>query len=171
MRKSWSNIMRIIFLDFDGVIITWRSHFSRSNWNRKKWETLDLVCVNFLKNLCNMSDGPMRIVVSSSWRFQQENVMELLNPTRLSEYFHEDWRTTVYSNVERKVLVPESLARGGEINEWLNRHPEVKDYRILDDDSDILPKQLDRFIKCDGWDGLGGRDMKTLIDWSRGTKE
>jgi hypothetical protein len=44
--------------------------------------------------------------------------------------------------------------RGQEIQEWLDAHPEVEDYAILDDDSDMLPEQFAKFHHSDPWFGL-----------------
>ncbi len=44
--------------------------------------------------------------------------------------------------------------RGDEIKDWLDKHPEVEDYAILDDDSDMLPEQFMKFHHCDAWFGL-----------------
>ncbi len=37
--------------------------------------------------------------------------------------------------------------RGNEIQEWLDRHPEVEKYAILDDDIDMLHTQMPNFFK------------------------
>ena len=34
-----------------------------------------------------------------------------------------------------------AVARGMEIQEWLDRHPEVTHYAIVDDNADMLPHQ------------------------------
>ncbi len=44
--------------------------------------------------------------------------------------------------------------RGEEIQDWLDKHPEVEDYAILDDDSDMLPEQFYKFHHSDPWFGL-----------------
>jgi hypothetical protein len=44
--------------------------------------------------------------------------------------------------------------RGEEIQLWLDNHPEVEDYVILDDDDDMLPHQFKKFHHCDPWFGL-----------------
>ena len=44
--------------------------------------------------------------------------------------------------------------RGHEIQEWLDKHPEVTRYAILDDDSDMLPEQMPNFFKTTFQNGL-----------------
>ena len=39
--------------------------------------------------------------------------------------------------------------RGDEIQDWLDRYPEVTGYCILDDDSDMLDSQLRNFVQTD----------------------
>lgn len=45
---------------------------------------------------------------------------------------------------------------------WLDEHPEYDDYIILDDDSDMRPDQLDRFINVEGKVGLGYDNFRTI---------
>lgn len=44
--------------------------------------------------------------------------------------------------------------RGDEIQAWLDAHPEVTKYAILDDDCDMLPSQLHSFFRTDVAQGL-----------------
>jgi len=45
--------------------------------------------------------------------------------------------------------------RGSEIKTWVDNHPEVEKYAILDDDSDMLPEQFNTcFFHVDGYYGL-----------------
>lgn len=44
--------------------------------------------------------------------------------------------------------------RGEEIQDWLDQHPEVEDWAILDDDSDMMQHQFKKFHHCDGWFGM-----------------
>ncbi len=44
--------------------------------------------------------------------------------------------------------------RGHEIQEYLDRHPEIETYVIVDDDSDMLDSQLRNFVQTDGEIGL-----------------
>jgi hypothetical protein len=44
--------------------------------------------------------------------------------------------------------------RGDEIKEWIEQKDDVENYAIIDDDSDMLPEQMDSFFLVDGWYGL-----------------
>lgn len=101
----------------------------------KKWK--------WLSEWCNAYD--IKICVSSVWKhhFKDEN----------------DWGKALLN----LGFVPFTFAgitgdrrteRGAEIKEWLDRHPEVDKYAILDDDSDMLPEQMDSFFLIDGYYGL-----------------
>ena len=49
--------------------------------------------------------------------------------------------------------------RGEEIKTWLEHHPEVENYVIIDDDSDMLPEQLDNFVHTSNMHGFLYGDM------------
>ena len=44
--------------------------------------------------------------------------------------------------------------RGGEIQTWLDAHPEVDNYVIIDDDAVMLDKQLFHFVETNYEDGI-----------------
>lgn len=48
----------------------------------------------------------------------------------------------------------ERAYRGHEIQDWLDRHPEVTNWVALDDDSDFLDSQLRNLVQADGTIGL-----------------
>jgi len=159
--------MYVLFLDFDGVLITWRSHAARSNWDLNT-SCPDVTIGKFLEKLFHYSTHiPLKLVISSSWRFNEVDCKDVLEQFNLIQYLHPDWRTTVYGNNLSNEEVVVALDRGGEIQEWLNRHTEVKEYKILDDyPLTMFPeKQHRNLIHCDGVDGLGGRDMRRLVNW------
>ena len=64
----------------------------------------------------------------------------------------------------RYATQPPSLlgCRGDEIAAWLTAHPKVKEWAIVDDDSDMLPEQLPRFVKTDGNEGLSFANFERL---------
>ena len=44
--------------------------------------------------------------------------------------------------------------RGTEIKRWLDDHPEVTHYVILDDDNDMLEEQFEHFVQTSWTEGL-----------------
>lgn len=111
---------------------------------QEKWE--------WLSEWCNEND--VKICVSSVWKHHFGTLdSERYNSTP------EKWEdafvklgfkpgTFVGITGDRKTL------RGEEIKEWLDKHPEVTDYAILDDDSDMLEEQFEKFHHCDRWFGM-----------------
>lgn len=147
--------MKIIFLDFDGVILTLRTCVANfGGWNRAQ---PDPVLVDVLKRACLAG---VRIVVSSTWRTDEPTCKAKLDECGLLEYLHDDWRT-VQLNITEAVG-----ERPAEIQEWLNRHV-VSDYRILDDDTwAFTSHQQERFLKCHEEDGASGRVLIALRDFA-----
>ena len=43
-----------------------------------------------------------------------------------------------------------TLCRGKEIDAYLDEHPEIENYVIIDDDSDMEPHQLNNFVMTSG---------------------
>lgn len=159
--------MKVVFLDFDGVLNSHQSaHFWHNRRDQSKWEN-DLYsdwpgtlreyiaqefCPIALSNMAELIRRcpEIKIVVSSTWRLG-ETVASL-----------------------QKILFPEPLVanaiigvtprfvgdiRGEEIQDWLNRHPEVTNYVIIDDDSDMLESQMDNFVRTNSMHGFQYRDM------------
>jgi hypothetical protein len=50
--------------------------------------------------------------------------------------------------------------RGHEIDAWLQEHPDVENYVILDDDSDILDHQMSHHVHTNGELGVTLEDIK-----------
>jgi len=103
----------------------------------------------WLSEWCN--ETGTKICVSSVWKhhFGIENYTS--TPERWEDALVElgfNEGTFVGITGERRTL------RGQEIQEWLDNHPEVEDYAILDDDTDMLPEQFVRFHHSDPWFGL-----------------
>jgi hypothetical protein len=57
----------------------------------------------------------------------------------------------------------EPEGRGKEIQDWLDEHPEVTNYVILDDETSDMPKLLDRVVKPDRYIGLTKENVKKCL--------
>lgn len=143
--------MKILFLDFDGPLVTLRSHFTYAQPG-EGWRRHDPLIADFLVKCCKCGD--VKIVVSSTWRMHPVDARMLMDKTCLSQFLHEDWHTPIFNGI-----------RGDEIKDWLDRHPEVTSYRILDDDSDMLKEQLPFLIKAHPENGVDSRGLKELLEW------
>lgn len=128
--------MNIIFLDFDGVINTpiYSEERKVIDYNCPSDQRVNnrtaVEYVNMLGKLWNA-----KIVVSSSWRDRGINhVKEILKNSGL--------------DIEVIGITPWlQQKRGLEIQTWLNKHPEVTNFVILDDDDD-MDHLSNRLIKC-----------------------
>jgi len=141
-------------LDFDGVIITYRTQIMDFKLNY--WGAIDPVATQFLHNICK--EGNISIVVSSSWRANKDACFNKLKEANLFQFLHSDWQTEQSEE-----------GRGVQIDNWLKAHPEVKEYIILDDvDYDMLPDQIknNHFILCDSVDGMEYEAMKKVKKWA-----
>ena len=107
----------------------------------KKWE--------WLSEWCNEND--VKICVSSVWKHHFGTKGYKSTPEKWEDAFQLlGFKPGTYVGItgDRKTL------RGQEIQEWLDKHPEVEDYAILDDDSDMLPEQFAKLHHCDSWFGM-----------------
>lgn len=138
--------MKVLFLDFDGVLVT-----ARAQWSAKggggRFTEFDPVAIQFLNRLTELVD--MKVVVSSVWRYGR-------TPAELQELLSQaGFEGTVIDKTPRigRDINGEGV-RGDEIKHWLGQHPEVTKYCIIDDDSDMLPEQLRNFVKTDSMWGM-----------------
>ena len=133
---------KIIFLDIDGVLNSVDSMISFQSCNEY---ALDKVSIGLLKSLCAITGA--EIVVSSTWRMgrDKKDFMEIFS-------LH-DWLDFPYIGRTR-VLDTYQYNRGNEIQDWLNANIDQVDYIIIDDDSDMLPEQLERFVHVSSVNGF-----------------
>lgn len=149
--------MKVIFLDFDGVITNLESKFN-----------LDSEKMKMVKQICDVTGA--KIVISSSWRYRTvEKTVEYITtigafrpiPFLMPElvvgvtprfYFKDD--------EDNPIQIP----RGLEISHYIKTHKDIENYVILDDDSDMLLWQKDNFIQTDTYEGITEKDVKRAIE-------
>lgn len=147
--------MKVIALDFDGVLNSIES--SIAHHHLKKFDSalycdtegLDFVSIGLLKCLCDITGA--QIVVSSTWRLAY-------SITEFKDIFAK------YGWVDAPIIDKTgrggiNTIRGDEIQDWLNAHPEVDNYVIIDDDSDMLESQLTHFVQTSGICGFGLEEL------------
>lgn len=146
--------MKIIFLDFDGVISTYE----------KGWR-FDVEKIELLKEIVDKTDA--KIVVTSSWKrgftevdkfiksfYDKPRNKDLKNVTIF------DW----FANSIYDITDNNGSWRGDEIQRWIDKHnEEIESYVILDDDSDFRDKQLFNFVQTDTYEGITSREVKLCI--------
>ena len=172
--------MKVLFLDIDGVL------------NSENWFAYRIYCVknnmvNILMNFVDIDDRNIKhkltmlddraianlnriieetgckVVLSSSWRssIESENIFTQ-NLLKLKGFKYE-----FYDVTPRLWFSDFSIRRGEEIKFWLDKESEkheIESFVILDDDSDMLPEQMNNFIHVDGQVGLTDRDVLTAIE-------
>jgi hypothetical protein len=124
--------MKVIFLDFDGVLNS-QSSFIYEDARRKKHkeqgvkgrvnETLSVECAAVFQELLNIYPE-VKIVVSSTWRI----IFNLDELRQKFEEYHIDGSRIIDRTGQRN-----DGDRGLEIQDWLNLHPEVAHYIVIDD--------------------------------------
>lgn len=124
--------MKVLFLDIDGVV-----NCAKTTQRHRGTIGIDPVMA-FMVGKIQLDTG-CEVVLSSTWR--------------LWDYTRAEVRKQVVKFIDCTPQIP-AAPRGAEIQDWLDRHPEVTHYAILDDDSDMLPKQFDHFFKTSWQTGL-----------------
>lgn len=112
--------MKVLFLDIDGVVNK-KENFNPTN--KPTMYPLDSYCA-FLVGHIQLQTG-CEVVLSSTWRLHPDGVKEVSDHVvRLLD------KTPLLRGI-----------RGDEVNAWLEKHPDVEVYAILDDDSDFYDDQ------------------------------
>ena len=148
--------MKLIFLDVDGVINSTRSAVAYGNFpsppdGYHRYSKFDDIAVRMIRRACKECDA--QIVLSSTWRLcSDEEFMA----------FRKTLKLPMGACTPR--LIGEK--RGVEIKQWLDSHPQhnVEKYAIVDDDSDMLPEQINNFVKVDGRNGFSFGNYQRLVE-------
>ena len=134
--------MKIIFLDIDGVMNSEVYH-KTLNTKKKGWRRFNPEAVKMITKLVEEFDA--KIVISSLWRFAvKKELATELKASNLVNFLHPDWKTPII----------EPGHRGKEVKMWLDEHPDIKEFIILDDDNDILEEHRSRFVRTDYYEGM-----------------
>lgn len=164
---------KFIFLDFDGVLTTACYHNMLRQCNKvttdRFGELFDPQAVANLQTILEQTEA--KLVITSSWRTEGLNTMRDLWHTRMLPgqiaditpfYLYGAFR---HSPVEEPFAGFASGSRGLEIAEWLVRNAEPHMlYVILDDEEDILLRQVDHFIKIDAAVGITSDNARQAIN-------
>lgn len=130
--------MKIIFLDIDGVMNVIPQGHDRYGGRFHP---------HFIDNLAKIIiETKAKIVISSSWKHSGLQNMKDMWKSRI--YPGDVIDITPNFNGNKNLSFKDRYERGTEIKMWLDKHPDITDYVIIDDDSDMLPEQLDHFVKC-----------------------
>lgn len=117
--------MKVLFLDIDGVVNKGRRFRVGFDW-------ADAKCVDFINEVIRKTGA--KIVISSSWRIG--STLE-----ELSDHFKNKFRIDgefigltpaidlEMEGMDHKVSAPRAM----EVRDWLNDHPEVTSFAVIDD--------------------------------------
>ena len=145
--------MKYLFLDIDGVISVYDSHWTLSNEK-----------IQHIKNIIDNTKA--KIVITSSWKVGYDNISDFINnhfklknPSDLLMWL----KLNIYDITDNQ-----GPLRGDEIKRYLTTHDDVENYVIIDDDSDMLDEQLNNFIQTDTYEGITIREEKMCINLLNG---
>lgn len=134
--------MRVLFLDIDGVC-------NSEETLRKSGGGIVGIdpYLAFLVGKIQLYTD-CKVVLSSSWKCWEKSVEEVKQ--HICEIY--DMTPNLYPG-----------SRGDEIQTWLNEHPDVEKYAILDDDDDMLPAQLPNFFQTSWKKGITENISRAII--------
>lgn len=137
--------MKILFLDVDGVLNMWGTPSAMFSLNDKRMSRLERV----------IKETGASIVLSSTWRRSRDHIYILSRKLSYRNLSIMDMTTGEYMKIGQ--------IRGDEIQDWLDKHPEVTTYAIVDDNADMLETQKPYLVQTDGSLGLMDHDVEKLI--------
>lgn len=162
--------MKILFLDFDGVLnsqqsaIFWHNKRDQSKWENEMYSSWTGTLKEYIAHefcpiaLSNMEElcrrvPDLKIVVSSTWRMGEtvESLKKILAPAPL-----------VANAIISTTPITRDKSRGEEIHAWIvasDPAEEIEEYVIVDDDRDMMPHQLPHFVNTSSFHGFTYADM------------
>ncbi len=141
MKNKTKQKIKVIFLDIDGVV-----NCKNTMQRHRGAIGIDPHIAFRIGKIILETDA--KIVLSSSWKHYKDGINEV--------------NKQVYKIHDVTPMV--KGVRGNEIKAWLDKHPEVEKYAILDDDSDMLDEQMDNFFKTLWDEGITDEIMNKVIN-------
>jgi len=141
---------RICFLDYDGVVNTpmWNEEGTHCSYNHNgHGKVNNFQAVQWLSEACQKFGYD--IVVTSTWRIW-DNYKECLTHGGLRDGIE------ILGKTDRL----RGVCRGAEIKKYIDEHPEIQYYVIVDDEADMLPEQMGHFIMTNGDTGFNLSEFK-----------
>src|SRR5271170_150041 len=175
--------MKVLFLDFDGVLNSYRFMLEERGMGRTGVAGLDPKAMTHVNYICGKTDA--MIVVSSSWRYgrtlgELKDILSAVGCTaivrdvtpqpheiangKLATAFAEQGMNLTEEEAKRTLII--ARGRGHEIDAWLRVWSEVEDiesFVVLDDDSDIAPHE-DRHVKTEFHSGLTSEHVPMALE-------
>lgn len=164
--------MKVLFLDFDGVINShqsctfWHNKRDQSKWENEMYSSWGGTLKEYLAHefcpiaLSNMEElmrriPDLKIVVSSTWRLGEtvESLKKILAPSKMVS------DAIIDVTPHFRYRGGDEVKRGHEIKHWLDAHSDVTHYVIVDDDNDMLESQKENFVNTSELHGFQYGDM------------
>lgn len=158
--------MKVLFLDFDGVLNSsqWLSEvrtYVTGAWTNTNW--FDPAAIARLNKI--IEETGAKIVVSSSWRIGR-TVLDLCKILFGAGFvgaiigkITDELRRASEGRLRPEI---EPVTRGEEIKIWLNAHPQVTHFAVVDDDSD-MDLVRENFVQTDFETGLLDKHVGRII--------
>lgn len=167
--------MKVLFLDIDGVMNSVQLAVMHHRRNKDVpslggWDPYNEFCPISINNLVELLEKvpDLKIVVSSTWRMGCDTVQKLQDIFNPIPELH--GQKIIQERIIDRTPVFRSGPRGNEIKHWLDNHPEVEKYAILDDDSDMLEEQRPNFFNTNGLHGFMWEDCERVLKHFGGTR-
>lgn len=159
--------MKVLFLDLDGVVNSADYMEHRRHLPRPTQHSIDAPTVPRLNAITDRTGA--KIVISSSWRLARYPDHDPGPVWRLRRILAAHGVTGDIIDVTPHLLeqvpgwvIGKGRERGYEIQAWLDGHPEVTSFAILDDDSDMVHLAL-RHVKTSWKTGLLDEHVERVI--------
>lgn len=145
--------MKIIFLDFDGVLTTPQSNYQ---FNPSLFERLRVL----------LEKSGAYIVITSSWRgmTKEETIISITDRTNPSV------GGNPFPFVDKIIGVTPRIGwtRGQQITGWFKRHEKLDeiqqaDYVIIDDENDFSERQREHLVRTNENVGITDEDVKKAL--------
>jgi hypothetical protein len=147
---------KIVFLDADGCINSNKWYRSTEYYsNLFKDPDIDPHVIDLINQFTNETD--VKIVISSSWKID-DYCLERLDRAGLENIID------ITPNLIFSVPI-EDYSRGMEIEYYLQEHPEIEKYLILDDQNDFFDYQQKNFLLIDYQVGLTEENIEYCKQW------
>ena len=134
--------MKYIFLDIDGVLNNYTSGTILDDQN-----------VQVFKELCDAL-GDVHIIISSSWRFFDDVLMDL------KECF-ESYGIPLWEGITSK---DRKLQREEQVLLYMSEHNIAEEEMVILDDIYFFKKLEHRFVNTSMKDGLTAKDMERVLE-------
>jgi len=134
--------MKVLFLDIDGVV-----NCCDTRQRHRGFIGIDPYMALLIGRIV-LAVPDLKVVLSSSWRHFEQGKEEIENQV-----------VPIFSETPRI----RGQVRGKEIKAWLDQHPEVEKYAILDDDSDMLEEQKPNFFQTTWQTGITEEIAENVI--------